>query len=212
MTDHREVRAGDQDREKVAEVLRVALTEGRITLEEFEERVDRAYTARTLGELDDVIADLPRFDEPAAVVLAGPPAPSAGPLAPLSGSLAPLSGAAELQLHVGSGRIEQAGRWQVPRHISAKAGRWGKVRVDFTRAECPQREVVLDVEITSWFGDIVVLVPRGWRVRDEDVVRRWMGAVHNRPPVPLAADGVTVRLTGYVQTGDVWVRYRQADR
>ncbi|MFB9879239.1 DUF1707 domain-containing protein [Planobispora siamensis] len=197
MTDHREVRASDHDRERVAEMLRVAVAEGRITLEELEERVDRAYTARTLGELDDVIVDLPRSGEPiTSVPTARPPVLSPG--------------AAELQLHTGSGRIEQTGRWSVPRVMSAKAGRWGKVRVDFTRAHCPHPEVVLDVEITSWFGDITVLVPRGWRVRDDEVVRRWLGAVHNRPPGPLATDGVTVRLTGYVQTGDVWVRYHRA--
>ncbi|NRQ32261.1 DUF1707 and DUF2154 domain-containing protein [Nonomuraea sp. NN258] len=187
MMDHRQVRASDQDRERVAETLRVALTEGRITLEELNERVAGAYTARTLGDLDDMIADLPRQETPPPLVRLPEP---------------------DLRLHTGSGRVEQVGRWQVPERISAAAGRWGKVRIDFTRADCAHREVLLDVEITSWFGDIVVLVPRGWRVRDEDVVRRWLGAVHNHPPKPPAPDGVTVRLTGYVQTGDVWVRYR----
>ncbi|MEV4167234.1 DUF1707 SHOCT-like domain-containing protein [Nonomuraea dietziae] len=196
MTDHREVRASDHDRDRVAEVLRVAVGEGRITLEEFNERVDRTYSARTLGELDEVVADLP-----------GPGALSeptrAAPLpVPVGGDT--------LLLHTTSGRVGQAGRWSVPPYLSAKAGRWGKVRIDFTSADCPHREVLLDIEITSWFGDIVVVVPRGWVVRDEEVVRRWMGAVYNRPPVPLAPDGVTVRLTGYVQTGDVWVRYRRA--
>lgn len=194
MTDHREVRAGDRDRERVAEMLRVAVTEGRITLEELEERVDRAYTARTLGDLDDVIADLPRFDLPGA--------PTA--------QLATLPGADVLQLHTRSGRLEQVGRWVVPERMSAKAGRWGKVRIDFTAAECPHREVLIDVEITSWFGDIVLVVPHGWWVSDEQVLRRWLGSVHNHPPVPLAPGGVTLRLTGYVQTGDVWVRYRRA--
>ncbi|MEV4288127.1 DUF1707 domain-containing protein [Nonomuraea bangladeshensis] len=189
MTDHRELRAGDRDRERVAELLRAAVAEGRITLEELHERVDRAYAARTLGDLDGVVADLPVPGVPSR------PAPSE-----VGGGL---------ELHTVGGRVEQAGRWTVPAYISARAGRWGKARIDFTRAECPHREVVLDVEITSWFGDIVVVVPRGWRVRDEDVVRRRLGAVHNHPPVPLAADGVTVRLTGYVQTGDVWVRYRR---
>ncbi|MBG0813175.1 DUF1707 domain-containing protein [Planomonospora sp. ID82291] len=190
MTDHRHVRASDHDRERVAEVLRIAVAEGRITLEELEERVDRAYTARTLGELDDVVVDLPGFDEPIPSI--------------------PSSGAAGLELHTGSGRVEQVGRWRVPQVMSARAGRWGKVRIDFTRADCPHREVVLDVEVTSWFGDITVLVPRGWRVRDDEVVRHRLGAVHNRPPEPPAPDGVTVRLTGRVQTGDVWVRYRRA--
>ncbi|WP_146615442.1 DUF1707 SHOCT-like domain-containing protein [Nonomuraea aridisoli] len=192
MNDHRELRAGDRERERVAEMLRVAVAEGRITLEELHERLDRAYSARTLGDLDDVVADLPGSEE----------LPAAGPLVTLAG-------ADVLELHTLSGRVEQTGQWVVPERMSAKAGRWGKVRIDFTRARCPHREVVLDVEITSWFGDIVIVVPRGWRVRDDEVVRRWMGAVHNLVPEPLAPDGVTVRLTGYVQTGDVWVRYRR---
>ncbi|MEU4575410.1 DUF1707 domain-containing protein [Nonomuraea sp. ATR24] len=195
MTDHREVRASDHDRERVAEMLRVAVSEGRISLEELNDRVDRTYSARTLGELDDVVADLPHPGPPSAAVAATAALP------------APVGGA--LQLHTTSGKLAQVGRWSVPAYLSAKAGRWGKVRVDFTRADCPHREVRLDIEITSWFGDITVVVPRGWIVRDEEVVRRWMGAVYNRPPVPLAPDGVTVRLTGYVQTGDVWVRYRR---
>ncbi|MEU8383030.1 DUF1707 domain-containing protein [Streptosporangium sp. NPDC048865] len=202
MTDHREVRASDHDRDRVAEVLRVAVSEGRITLEELNERVDRTYSARTLGELDDVVADLPG---PGVLPEFSPSQPS-----PRTAPLPVPVGGDTLQLHTTSGRVAQAGRWSVPPYLSAKAGRWGKVRVDFTLADCPHREVVLDIEITSWFGDIVVVVPRGWVVRDEEVVRRWMGAVYNRPPVPLAPGGVTVRLTGYVQTGDVWVRYRTA--
>ncbi|MEU4833918.1 DUF1707 domain-containing protein [Streptosporangium sp. NPDC023615] len=206
MTDHREVRASDHDRDRVAEALRVAVSEGRITLEELNERVDRTYAARTLGELDDVVADLPLPGAPSGT----PGAPRASSLSPRTVPLPVATGGDVLQLHTTSGRVEQAGRWSVPPYLSAKAGRWGKVKIDFTLADCPHPEVVLDLEITSWFGDIVVVVPRGWVVRDEEVVRRWMGAVYNRPPVPLAPDGVTVRLTGYVQTGDVWVRYRKA--
>ncbi|MER5650471.1 DUF1707 domain-containing protein [Streptosporangium sp. NPDC002524] len=198
MTDHREVRASDHDRDRVAEVLRVAVSEGRISLEELNERVDRTYAARTLGELDDVVADLP------GPGLLSEPLPS-----PRTAPLPVPAGGDTLQLHTVSGRVTQVGRWSVPPYLSAKAGRWGKVKIDFTQADCPHREVLLDIEITSWFGDIVVVVPRGWVVRDEEVVRRWMGAVFNRPPVPLAPDGVTVRLTGYIQTGDVWVRYRR---
>ncbi|GAA3132409.1 hypothetical protein GCM10010466_23770 [Planomonospora alba] len=192
MTDHRKLRASDQDRDRVAELLRVAVGEGRISLEELTERIDRAYTARTLGELDEIVSGLQRY---------GAPSPAAPFPAPAGGDV--------LRLHAGGGRIAQTGRWTVPRHVSAQAGRWGKVRIDFTLADCPHREVLLDVEITSWFGDIVVVVPRGWVVRDGEVVRHRMGAVHNRPPVPLAPGGVTVRLTGYVRTGDVWVRYRR---
>lgn len=193
MTDRPEIRASDQDRDRIAEMLRVAVSEGRIDLEELQERLDRTYTARTLGELDDVVADLPQSGVLVPTTVTAPLPASTG----------------VLQLHTRSGKIRHAGRWAVPPHISAKAGRWGTVRIDFTQAECAYREVHVELEITSWFGDIVIKVPYGWYVNDDDVVRRLMGAVHNRAPISPAQADVTVRLTGYVQTGDVWVRYRR---
>ena len=54
------LRASDNDREVVAERLRAAAADGRIAAEEFEERLASALRARTYGELDGLIADLPR--------------------------------------------------------------------------------------------------------------------------------------------------------
>jgi DNA-binding MarR family transcriptional regulator len=59
-TDPRDIRAGDQDRDNVAEKLRVAASEGRITMDELTERVERTYTARTVGELAVIVADIHR--------------------------------------------------------------------------------------------------------------------------------------------------------
>ncbi|MFP5071849.1 DUF1707 domain-containing protein [Pseudonocardia nantongensis] len=56
---HRKVRAADRDRERVADRLRRAFGEGRLTVEEFDERTAATYRARTYGELDDLTADLP---------------------------------------------------------------------------------------------------------------------------------------------------------
>jgi hypothetical protein len=53
------MRASDDDREGVAGRLRDAHAEGRLTMEEFEERLDTAYAAKTLGELAVVTRDLP---------------------------------------------------------------------------------------------------------------------------------------------------------
>ena len=53
------LRAADSDREAVTERLREAAAEGRLDPEELEERVHTALRARTYGELDDVLADLP---------------------------------------------------------------------------------------------------------------------------------------------------------
>jgi Domain of unknown function (DUF1707) len=53
------LRASDADREQIAERLRKATAEGRLVAEELEERLEAAFTARTYGELDAVVADLP---------------------------------------------------------------------------------------------------------------------------------------------------------
>jgi hypothetical protein len=53
------LRASDADRERVAERLRTAATEGRLFAHELEERMARALRARTYGELDAVVSDLP---------------------------------------------------------------------------------------------------------------------------------------------------------
>ena len=53
------LRASDADREQIAERLRKATAEGRLLAEELEERLEATFTARTYGELDAVVDDLP---------------------------------------------------------------------------------------------------------------------------------------------------------
>jgi Domain of unknown function (DUF1707) len=53
------LRASDAEREEIAERLRRATAEGRLLAEELEERLGAALTARTQGELDALVADLP---------------------------------------------------------------------------------------------------------------------------------------------------------
>ncbi|MCZ7378358.1 DUF1707 SHOCT-like domain-containing protein [Micromonospora sp. WMMC250] len=53
------MRAADADREAVAERLRVALNEGRLDLHEYDERLQRAYAARTYADLEMLLTDLP---------------------------------------------------------------------------------------------------------------------------------------------------------
>ena len=56
------IRASDADRDRTAAALREHLAAGRLTTEEFDERLDKAYAAKTLGEFDDLTADLPGTD------------------------------------------------------------------------------------------------------------------------------------------------------
>jgi hypothetical protein len=51
--------AGTADRERAVDVIRAGLTEGRLTQDEFTDRVARAYASRTYGDLGQLTADLP---------------------------------------------------------------------------------------------------------------------------------------------------------
>lgn len=59
------LRAGDADRERVAERLRAGHAEGRLGTAELQQRLDRCYEARTFGELGELVSDLPRQEEQA---------------------------------------------------------------------------------------------------------------------------------------------------
>lgn len=70
------IRASDADRERTATLLREHHAEGRLSAEEFSDRLDRALVAKTIGELDALLADLPGIDLyrlPAAGIRAAPP-------------------------------------------------------------------------------------------------------------------------------------------
>jgi hypothetical protein len=53
------IRASDADRDVVVDALREAYTEGRLTRDEFDERMSAAYTGRTWGQLRELTVDLP---------------------------------------------------------------------------------------------------------------------------------------------------------
>jgi hypothetical protein len=70
------IRASDADRDRAATLLREHHAEGRLTAEEFRDRLDRAFAAKTLGDLDELLADLPAIDLyrlPAAGIKPSPP-------------------------------------------------------------------------------------------------------------------------------------------
>jgi hypothetical protein len=76
MVEPPEMRASDADRDRISAVLREAHAEGRLPQEELLERLDAAYDARTYGELDRLVADLP----PPHRALAPLPRPVAAPV------------------------------------------------------------------------------------------------------------------------------------
>ncbi|MFC4057734.1 DUF1707 domain-containing protein [Planomonospora corallina] len=62
MTADPQMRASDDDRDKVASVLREHYAQGRLSTEEFDERLEQLYTSKTYGELAVLTSDLPGVD------------------------------------------------------------------------------------------------------------------------------------------------------
>jgi Domain of unknown function (DUF1707) len=62
MASNPNIRASDADRDRIVTALRENLAEGRLTTEEFDERLDKALAAKTMGELEGLMADLPSTD------------------------------------------------------------------------------------------------------------------------------------------------------
>lgn len=79
MNDTLTIRASDSDRQQVVDRLRAAVGDGRLTMDEYMDRMESAYRAVTLADLGPLCADLP----------AGGPAPATAAAAPASGRTAP---------------------------------------------------------------------------------------------------------------------------
>jgi Domain of unknown function (DUF1707) len=69
-----DLRAADVDRQFVADRLKAALDEGRLSLHEYDDRLRETYAARTYGDLDRLLADLPAAASAQLI-----PPPSVGP-------------------------------------------------------------------------------------------------------------------------------------
>ncbi|MFG2401646.1 DUF1707 SHOCT-like domain-containing protein [Streptomyces lydicus] len=155
-----ELRASDADRERVAEILRDALAEGRLVMEEFEERLDAAYRARTYRELEPLTADLPTG-------AAAPGAPAGLSLRKDTGAVTAwseriVSGVEGSSAGVGIlGGFQRKGRWTIGRRFTAVCCMGGG-EIDLREANFAAREVT----ITCWalMGGVNVVVPPGVEV------------------------------------------------
>jgi hypothetical protein len=169
-----ELRASHEDREAVAERLREAAGDGRIDIEELEDRLERAFAAKTYGDLEPLTADLP---EPGGVRRPAPPAAEAGQ---------------PLELKGGLHGAERVGRWQVPARIVARGG-MGGVKLDFTRADCPWEEV--EVEVHGDMAGVTIVIPDGWAV-DTTGIDPGLGGVKNKTTPERLPGTPLIHLTG----------------
>jgi hypothetical protein len=165
------LRVSHEDRDQVAEALRVAAGDGRLTGDELDERLERALTARTYDDLAGLVADLPA----AGTALA----PLPGPLAAAApGGVAPAPAKELMKIHCSSGHSERVGRWTVPARMELKVTS-GHIRVDLTDAVITQPTLHIDAEVRS--GHIILMTRPGIAVDLDDVSVR-SGHVKVRAP------------------------------
>ncbi len=162
--------ASDADRARYADRLGDAFAEGRLTREEYEERLTATMSGRTYGDLKDVLADLP----------------GAGTLVPLSqslpsvrhsdvsardGWLVPANTPADLGAISSNaiaifGGSTKKGQWVVAEELNAVAI-FGGVELDFTSAYFAAPTV--KIRAVAIFGGIEITVPEGLTVHVEGV-------------------------------------------
>ncbi|MER5931317.1 DUF1707 domain-containing protein [Streptomyces sp. NPDC002054] len=199
-----ELRASDADRERVVERLRDAVAEGRLTMEEFEERLEAAYASRTYAELEPLTRDLPAAG--ATAPLAAAPAAGAAP-APASAAGLPAriggEGTSTAAVAVMS-RVQRIGHWTVPARFNAVAF-WGRGELDLREARFAEREVVINC--VAVMGGIEIIVPPGVEVDVRGF--GFMGAFDQGDgPGPAEPGAPRVVVTGLAFWGAVEVKVR----
>jgi hypothetical protein len=138
------VRASDAERDATIERLSAATGDGRLTLEEFSQRMEQASSARTRAELERLVFDLPADagGTPGAVAVPGAAGPATWHVSPIGG-------------------LTVRGPWRMDRHVIV-VSLIGAADLDLSRAELAAPEVTLTH--VSLLGGVRITVPPGVRV------------------------------------------------
>ncbi|MFH8384281.1 DUF1707 domain-containing protein [Kitasatospora sp. NPDC018058] len=177
------MRASHADRDRVVDRLSVAAGEGRLSADELDQRLEAALSARTVGELTELTADLPP-----GPVFAGGVVAEAKDVLRIEQSFSP---------------VERVGRWVVPRRLELCV-QWCEVTLDFTQAVITQDTLQVDVNMQ---GKNLTLVVGPGIVVDTDGLSLVFGKLKDHqapdPDVPIA---LRVELVGQKSFGRVIVR------
>ncbi|MDN6123373.1 MAG: DUF1707 domain-containing protein, partial [Brevibacterium sp.] len=156
-------RIGHKERDEAIEVLREAAGDGRITVEELDERMDKIQTARFPIDLDEVLSDLTtnlpsdRFRPGSALTRSNP----AGQDLAASGPLV-LKASWENEL--------RRAKWQVPPYIRCEPT-MSNVELNFLEVDTDLE--VIDVEVVAGMGSVIVVVPDDWAVNTDALTKSW---------------------------------------
>lgn len=192
---HQHMRVSDADRDRVAEVLREATGDGRLTFDELEERLTRTYAAKTYGDLEEITSDLPGTGTHSRPV----PASRAFPAARMGGvpahkvAIAVMSGA------------QRTGQWVVPATFTAFA-LMGGVEMDLREARFSEREVT--IQAYAVMGGVSIVVGEDIEVDVSGI--GFMGGFDDRATGPGVPGAPRLRVTGFALMGGVEVKRKPA--
>jgi hypothetical protein len=181
------VRASDGERERTVDILRAHAADGRLTVDEFSQRVDVAYAARTRTELDALVSDLPGDVDTSHQV--------------------------ERRGHkrftgVAFGSVERRGRWRLPRRAGL-AVVCGDADIDLRGAELDGPVVTITALLL--FGNADFYVPTGTDIDLGGLTVFNHRREHGNDDAPAAnAPLVRVRVYSLFGTSDVWYVPREA--
>jgi Domain of unknown function (DUF1707) len=178
------LRATHDDRNRVVELLRVAAGDGRLSLEELDERVGAALTARTYGELAALVSDLP-----------------AAPASPAGASAARPKDEVRIDCHSSSTRRD--GRWMVPRRMQVQVT-GGSVTLDFTEAVTWWPSLQLDVAVRA--GSLRLVTRPGILVITDDLAVQASSVKVHAPWDPGVPVSFRIDVAGTVASGSVRAR------
>jgi hypothetical protein len=186
------LRASDSDRDRVIELLRAAVADGRPDSAEFDERLDAALAARTIDALTPLTADL----------VAAPG--SAGALTlPLAGT--PAEPPAELiTINGRHGSVRRDGRWTLPHRLALRTV-WCDVMLDLTSAVRSGPELVIELRVRG--GDVELVLAPGMVVDANELAVRHTRLAISRDAGDNTPETLCVRLTGRMRHDQISTRW-----
>jgi hypothetical protein len=192
------LRASDADRERVAEVLRQAAGDGRLSMEELDERLDAAYAAKTYAELEPVTRDLPQPGAAHAPVPAHRAAADPGRFGAQPGSTTAVAV---------MGGFTRKGDWVVPKNFNAFA-LMGGGEIDMRDARFEEQSVTLHV--VAIMGGFEIIVPDDATVHENGI--GIMGGFDHSASGGGTPDGPVITINGFALMGGVEVKRKRAKR
>jgi DUF1707 SHOCT-like domain len=186
------LRASDADRDRVIDVLRAAVGDGRLDPAEFDERLDAALAARTIDALAPLTADL----------IAAPSSRGALTL-PLAET--PAEPAADLiTINERHGTVRREGRWTLPRRLALRTV-WCNVMLDLTSAVRSGPELVIEMQVRG--GDVELVLAPGMVVDANGLSVRHTRLRISRDSGDGTPETLSVHLVGRMRHGRIDTRW-----